>query len=222
MENAYVINLAVRPDRWEQMKRKWSKYFNLIRVDAIPTDPNDTRTKVVKSTEALGLTHMKLLKDAQSQGLKTILVLEDDAIPEDDWFDKWKEIKSFLDSNLNDWDVFNGGTHLLRDYYGIKKLNKSVLVDGRFACASHFMYLNLESIDKFLTWHNNPVDIDQFYCNNFKLYCSYPILAKQADGQSDIVDEVRKWDETYIFNELYFKKNLGDLYLEYKPIRSRF
>ena len=222
MENAYVINLATRPDRWEQMKRKWSKYFNLIRVDAIPTDPDDTRTKTAKATEALGWTHMKLLMDVKRQGLKTILILEDDAIPENNWFDKWTEIKSFLDSNLNDWDVFNGGAHFLRDYYAFKKLTRTLLIDGRFACASHFMYLNLNAFDKFWMWPNTPVDVDQFYCNNFKMYCSYPILAKQADGPSDIVEEVRQWDETYVMNELFFKRNLGDLYFEYKPIRSRF
>lgn len=222
MEDAYVINLASRPERWEQMKRKWSKYLNLIRVDAIPTDPEDDRPKVVKSSEALGWTHMKLLKEARGQGLKTILILEDDAVPEDDWFEKWTEIKSFLDSNLKQWDVFNGGAHFLRDYYGLEKLNKSLLVDGRFACASHFMYLNLDCFDKFWTWPNEKQNVDMFYCNNFRLYCSYPILAKQADGQSDIVDQIRKWDDTYIMNELYFKKNLGDLYIQYKPIKSRF
>ena len=222
MDTAYVINLASRPDRWEQMKRKWSSHFNLVRVDAIPTDPNDERTKVEKATEALGWTHMKLLQDAVRNGLKTILILEDDAVPEDKWFERWTEIKAYLDSHLDEWETFNGGAHFLRDYYGVKKLDKSLLIDGKYACAAHFMYLNLASFDKFWAWPNDPVDIDQFYCNRFKLYCAFPILSKQADGQSDIVEEVRVWDETYTMNEMYFKRNLQDLYLEYKHIRSRF
>jgi GR25 family glycosyltransferase involved in LPS biosynthesis len=222
MDTAYVINLASRPDRWEQMKRKWSSYFNLVRVDACPMEDNPDILKSVRAAAALGWTHMSLLKDAVAQGLQTILVLEDDAVPESGWFERWKEIKTYLDSHLDEWETFNGGIHFLRDYHGVKKLDKSLLIDGSVGCASHFMYLNLKSVDKFLDWTDEKQNVDMFYCNNFKLYCAFPILSKQADGPSDIMDEVRSWDETYLMNEQHFKYNLRDLYLEYKHIRSRF
>jgi hypothetical protein len=47
------------------------------------------------------------------------------------------------------------------------------------------------------------------------LYCSYPMLSKQADGKSDIVNSDRSWMLTYLQNELSFKHKLGDVYLHY-------
>jgi hypothetical protein len=214
MEDAYVINLAHRTDRWEAMKDKWSKYFNLIRYDGIMLQP-DGRPKMRIATEGLGWTHIKLLKEAKAQGLKTLLILEDDAVPEPNWYERWIEMKEYLDSHLDEWEVFNGGIHFLRHYFAVKELNQSLLIQGRVGCASHFIYLNLQAFDKFMKWEEEKQDIDIFYCNNHTLYCAYPILSKQADGKSDIVDIDRKWDETYIRNELDFRKNLGDLYFKF-------
>jgi hypothetical protein len=214
MEDAYVINLPHRTDRWETMQKNWSPYFNLIRYDGIMLPP-DERPHDRVASEGLGLTHKQLLQEAQLKGLKTILILEDDAIPEPNWYERWVEIKAYLDSHLDEWETFNGGVHFLRYYHDVKELDKSLLILGRVGCASHFMYLNLQHNDKFLKWEEEKQDIDIFYCNNFKLYSAYPILSKQADGKSDIVETDREWDQTYMCNELDFRENLGDLYFKF-------
>lgn len=216
--DAYVIHLEHRTDRWEQMVKNWSNYFNLIKVKGIVI--HDERPKVKTAPEGLGLTHMKLLQEAKANGLQTILILEDDAVPEPNWFERWVEIKEYLDTHLDEWEVFNGGVHFLRHYFAVKELNQSCLIDGRVGCASHFIYLNLNAIDKFLRWEDEKQDIDIFYCNH-KLYCSYPILSKQADGQSDIVEKERKWFLTYMQNEMDFKYHLDGLYLKYSPYKKR-
>jgi hypothetical protein len=216
MQDAYVINLPHRTDRWEAMVERWSPYFNLIKVSGIMLPP-DHREHSRHASEGLGLTHKKLLEEAQIKGLKTILILEDDAIPEPNWLNRWLEIKEYLDAHLDEWEVFNGGSHFLREYYGVKELQKSCLIKGQRCCASHFVYLNLQANHKFLKWEEQKYDIDLFYCDtNFKLYCSYPLLSKQADGKSDIVNSERSWLLTYLQNDLYFKQNLGDVYFKCK------
>lgn len=212
--DAYVINLKHRTDRWEEMQQKWSKYFNLIQVDGIIL-PADNKPHDRIASEGLGLTHMRLLKEAKAKGLKTILILEDDAIPEPNWFERWVEIKDYLDSHLNEWEIFNGAVHFLKHYFDVKQLNQSCLINGRLGCAAHFMYLNLDAFDKFMKWTDEKEDIDMFYCNHHKLYCSYPILSKQADGKSDIIETDRKWFLTYMQNEAEFRHRLGNLYLKY-------
>jgi len=218
MNDAYVFNLKHRTDRWDNMVKYWSKDLNLIKVEGIML-PHDNRPKVHRASEGLGWTHMKLLKEAKARGMKTILLLEDDAIPEPNWLERWVELKEYLDTHLDEWEVFNGAIHFLRHYDGVKELNKSCLIDGRIGCAAHFIYLNLDAFDKFMKWEETKQDIDMFYCNNHKLYCSYPILSKQADGPSDIVEESRWWMLTYMQIEAEFKYFLGDVYLKYQPLR---
>jgi GR25 family glycosyltransferase involved in LPS biosynthesis len=212
--DAYVINLKHRTDRWEQMVKNWSDKLNLIRVDGILMPPDDRR-HVLRAVEGLGLTHMQLLKEAKEKGLKTILILEDDAVPEENWFERWMEIKAYLDTHLDEWEVFNGGIHFLRDYFGIKELGKSCLIDGKVACASHFIYLNLDAYDKFMSWPEKKEEMDVFYCYHHKMYCSYPLLSKQADGKSDIINDDRLWFMTYLQNEANFKYRLDKLYFKY-------
>ena len=215
MDDCYVMHLKHRTDRWEQMLENWSPHFNLIPVSGVVL-PDDGRPKDRRASEGLGLSHMELLKDAKARGLETILIMEDDAVPEPKWFERWTEIKAYLDSHLDRWEVFNGGVHFLRDYLYIKELKKSCLIDGQIACASHFIYLNLRAFDKFMRWTEKKIDIDMFYCNNHTLYCSYPILAKQSDGVSDITQNNRAWEKTYLQNEFEFRHKLGGLYLKYQ------
>lgn len=159
---------------------------------------------------------MKLLREAVERGDKTILIMEDDAVPEPGWYERWSEIKKYLDEHLDDWDVFNGGAHQLKDCYNVVELNKSALLDSSRCCASHFMYLNLSALKRFLNWENHKMDIDMFYCcTGFQMFCSYPILAKQADGHSDIIEGKRDWDVTYMSNESHFRRHLGALYYKY-------
>lgn len=221
MDEALVINLDSRPDRWARMKEAWSPFLNLVRVSAEPALEDD-RPRHRRTSEALGWTHMSLIADAQRRGLKTILVLEDDAVPEPGFFHRWTELKQKLDSDLDSWEVFNGGAHFLRDYFGFQRMDHSVLIQGQIACAGHFLYLNLSATSRFLEWPKTKEDIDMFFCNRFKLSVAYPILAKQANGASDIIGETRDWTDTYIQNELAFKRNLGDLWYEFKSTRSRF
>jgi hypothetical protein len=220
--DAYVFNLPHRTERWELMVKNWSNHLNLIKVENMVMVEDDGRPKVKRASEGLGYTHMNLLKEAKAKGMKTILLLEDDAIPEPNWFERWVEIKEYLDTHLDEWDVFNGAVHFLRYFHGTKELEKSCLINGSVGCASHFIYLNLDAFDKFMKWEIEKADIDTFYCNRNKLYCSYPILSKQADGESDIVDEPRWWMLTYLRIEAEFKYFLGDLYLKYQQIKSKF
>jgi len=211
---AYVINLDSRPDRWRKMCELWSDELLLERVSGIVI-PDDDRPHGDCAADGLGQTHMKLLKDAVARGEKTILIMEDDAVPEPGWYKRWLEQKEWLDSHLDDWEVFNGGAHQLKRCSGIVELTYSALLDSHNCAASHFMYLNLKALDNFLKW-DNKIPIDTFYCYiGFKLYCSYPILAKQADDYSNIINEERKWENTYISNEAHFKRHLGDLYYKY-------
>lgn len=216
-QRAYVINLAHRTDRWNNMLQRWPE-LELIRYNGIML-PKDGRPHDRIASEGLGLTHMALLYEAHMRGEKTVMILEDDAVPVPGWYEKWLEQKEYLDTHLDEWDICNGGSFGLVECHNVVELNKSVLIRGSRACAGHFLYLNLSALDEFLKWPIEKIDIDMYYCNvftnRFKLYCSYPLMAIQDDGFSDIIKENRDWSLTLLMNELTMKRFLGDLYLQY-------
>jgi GR25 family glycosyltransferase involved in LPS biosynthesis len=214
-QTAYVINLDIRPDRWRKMCELWSPYLSLERVSGIML-PEDGRPHNHVAADGLGQTHMKLYREAIARGDKTILIMEDDAVPQPGWHKRWLEHKEWLDNNLDQWDVYNGGAHQLKKCYGVKEFTDSVILDSQLGSASHFMYLNLQAIDRLLNWENHKMDIDMWFCSTgFKLYCAYPILAKQANGHSNIINVIRDFDREYMVNEAHFRKHLGDLYYKY-------
>jgi GR25 family glycosyltransferase involved in LPS biosynthesis len=240
-QTAYVINLAHRTDRWNNMLQWWPE-FNLVKHHGIvlPKVPDrklnenlseEAKQKIYWSinvdrrANGLGMTHMQLFRDAMERGDKTILILEDDAVPKPGWFERWTEAKEYLDNHLDDWDVFNGGAYNLQTAYDVVKLNKILFIDGDRACASHFMYFNMKAFEKFLKWEICKTPVDMFYCNAyekvFKLYCAFPMLSIQDDGFSDIINENRDWAVTLQMNELNYKQHLGVLYDEFNHSLSQ-
>ena len=227
---AYVINLAHRTDRWDKMVAKWSPYFKLHRVEGLKiTDENLTHAQ--RATLGLSLTHKLLIEDAIKRGLKTILVLEDDAVPEPWFYARWEEMKTYLDTHLDEWEVFNGGIHNVQEMYNTIDLKNGCLIDGKHGGASHFIYLNLtRDTEKLTNWDTNwnepqiykcdNTEIDLYYNSQFKLFCAFPILSKQANDYSDITDKDRSWDNFYLLNEMNLRAKLGDRYLKYKWIKD--
>lgn len=212
---AYVMNLDYRTDRWRKMCELWSNELLLERVSGIVLPPDGREFRYVAS-DGLGQTHMKLYREAVARGDKTLLILEDDAVPEPGWHKRWLEHKEWLDNNLDKWDIYNGGAHQLKKCYGVQEFTDSVMLDSQRCSASHFIYINCEAIPRLLNWENHKMDIDVWFgSTGFKLYCSYPILAKQADGYSNIMSLTRNWDIEYMSNESHFRRHLGNLYYKY-------
>ena len=220
-DKAYVINLATRPDRWNKMLERWPE-LDLIRYDGIvlPKPENETNEQHIdRATYGLGYTHMRLFKEALLRGEKTVLIMEDDAIPQKYWLKRWNEQKAYLDAHLDDWEVFNGAAYGLLEVDDITKLPNSLILHAGRSGASHFCYYNLRAIDKFFEWEKDKEPVDMFYSNvyhrRFKYMCAFPILSIQDDGHSDIIEGNRDWAMVLQKNELQYKRLLGDLYNDY-------
>jgi len=227
---AYVINLKHRTDRWENMVKNWSPFFILNRVDGIKID-DDTLTHAQRATLGLSQTHKLLVEDAVKRGLHTILILEDDAVPETWFYTRWVEMKNYLDTHLDQWEVFNGGITGLQEVYNYVDLKSSCMLEGRHGGQSHFIYLNLSNGSEKLTnwdtnWNNDLIyktdktEIDLYYNSQFKLFCAFPLLSKQANDKSDIINVERTWDNLYLLSEMKLRTLIGDRYLKYKFIKD--
>lgn len=198
--DAYVMNLKHRTDRMEKMIERFPQ-FNLIRVDGIVLPDDGTP---YSKTTGLGMTHMKLIRECYEKGMKTVLILEDDCLPEEGWYERWIEIKDYLDNNLDKWEVFNGGIFNLYAMKYLYKIGTTKILTGSVGGASHFLYLNLNAFDKFMTWKDEEIDVGFYNTTKFNFICCFPFLAVQDDGYSDIVKLDRKWSETMMHNKLKY------------------
>jgi len=223
---AYVINMKHRTDRWEKMVEKWGPFFKLNRVDGLKIT-DETLTHAQRATLGLCLTHKQLIEDAVKRGLQTILILEDDAVPEPWFYKRWCEMKEYLDNHLCDWEVFNGAMTGTQEVYDYVDLNSGCLLDAKHGGQAHFIYLNLsKGTEKLTNWDSNwnteliyktdKTEIDLYYNSQFKLYCAFPLLAKQANDKSDIVNVERSWDNHYLLSEMNMRALIGTRYLKYK------
>lgn len=211
--DAYVINLIHRTDRWEQINKDFKDSpFNLIRYEGVMVDDPEISRKD-RGYIGVAKTHQKLIKESKEKGLKTILVLEDDCKPEPNYLLNWKIIKEYLDSHLDEWEVFNGGICGVEKVYKIIKFEEPIdpiyLVKEKGGCFCHWLYLNVDkAYDKLMDWDIKKMEIDLYYSNNFNHYTCFPLLAEQYSGFSDIGSREKDWSLNFIVAKLDMRRQI--------------
>ena len=201
--NAYVINLEKDADRLTGLKTKFeNSRIHLVRVPAIENKEN--------GHIGCGMSFVKTIQFAKDNNLNTILIFEDDNKPLEDFEERWIIIKEWLDSNLDKWDVYNGGARFI-DWLSYDHKSTSEWVDKTklaftinenehlftcpITCSTNWIYINSKAYDKVLKWkniyNNNDImpfmPIDQYLGNTyyFDILFSIPHLALQENGVSN-------------------------------------
>lgn len=176
MFDIYVINLAERTDKMENIYKKFGDKFNLIRIEAIKDEIG---------WKGCFLSHKKCIEIAKINNLKNIFVIEDDCEPYDDdlIYDKLCNIKKILDEN-NDWDIWIGGCNkplpIEKSY-----IDNECFIKLKRGRNTHMICYNNTSYDFFL---NNEMEepIDCVWYKKINAYTSYPFVAFQKPYVSDI------------------------------------
>jgi hypothetical protein len=192
--DALVMNLAHRTDRWNQIQEDFKNTsFRLQRYDGVMiTDESIPR----KDRGYLGLarTHIEIIKKAKEENKTTILILEDDCKPEPNFEKNWYLIKEYLDSHLDDWEVFNGGICGIESVSRVLVIDHMILIKEKGGCFCHWLYLNVDkAYDKLMKWEETKQEIDLYYSHNFDHYTCFPLLAEQYSGYSDIGERDKDW-----------------------------
>ncbi len=185
MIDIYVINLEKRKDRWEHIVKTFNiPDINLIRVQAVES---------VNKKGWIGCfeSHKKCIQIAKEQGLKNIMVIEDDCLPLDTDITIFKSrleiVKNYLDTH-DDWNIYLGGTATFGppDYDRIIKYENETFVEFTRAYMTHMIAYNSNCYDLYLDYQiTKPVD--EFWFGKIKAIVSVPFLATQLEGFSDIV-----------------------------------
>jgi hypothetical protein len=210
--DAYVINLKSSKDRWERIQKSFKDTGILLhRVE--PENPRKYRKTIKKRDigwQSLFLTFLKLVKMAKEKDLPEILILEDDCKPFPRFLELWPKVKAWLDSNLEKWDLYSGGSILIRDIADKKpKLIGSSgsikFFDPTVTCGTHFIYIHSGAYNSFIKLYEtrfkeNDLEETDIVANKLKFIISYPFIAYQENGKSTIHGKFRSM-------EYYVRKN---------------
>ena len=209
-ERLYYINLEKRTDRKDHMDRQLSKFgllpARVIAVDgkAIPWNQEFGITSQYWNNGALGycFSYQNALIDAIKHGYEQILIMDDDAVLSDNFFDVLaKAFKALPD----DWHLLYLAANHGKDNIPTEKISDS-LYKLKGSVGSHAIIINSKAFKNILNFASTPYGpLDIFlsiYQQIFPCYITYPGLAYQLSGHSDIInkdiDYVKDWGIDYI------------------------
>jgi hypothetical protein len=189
-DRVVVVNLARRPERLEKF---WSllgdwPFKKPERFEAIEGQSIPMPAKWTAGVGAWGcqLSHRAVLDRALADGLKNVLVLEDDAYPVVGFA---QQVQKFLRSVPNDWDCLMLGAQHLRPPIPITEGVVRCVASNRthaFAVRGKF----LKTIRD--VWALNQTDHCDIVLSSmmriFKAYAPDPLLIGQDGGESDVTN----------------------------------
>ena len=202
MDEAFVINLNTRKDRWKAMQESFQDSgIKLQRFSAIKKDPG---------AYGLVLTVMKAVRHAKKRGLPALLLLEDDCVLRAGWKERWLRIKEWLEEHPDEWDIYSGGAQAYGD--DAKEVGHTGSIRffrPKWSHGGHFIYIPARSYDLMLakykkcapTTYKNPVIGADIINGHLKRLISHPFVAYQDDGHSNIETKIVKRRDQYVKTE---------------------
>jgi hypothetical protein len=193
-DKCVLINLDRRQDRWEQSQAKLAAiqwpFKPLERVRAIDGSklqlPHWWPKHVGEGAFGCGRSHLRVLEDALQDGIKSILIVEDDFyLPRPETFTN--DIERFITDVPDDWDgLLIGGQHM--------GAHGGVVVPGVVRCRdtqrTHCYAVRGRALGElYAIWTNYPDHIDHAFRQwmpTRNVYSPDPILVGQDEGKSDI------------------------------------
>jgi glycosyl transferase family 25 len=187
------INLDRRPQRWQQMERKFARHgiHSVRRFPAIDGDAIELPESWPHTPGAYGClrSHVEVVRTARALGLSSVLIFEDDVAFDDELP---KRFATAIADLPRDWDMlFFGALHKEEPIRISANLARITQANSTFACAlrstvfDSFIELNSSTQE---VLDNNSLTLQQ----RFNCYCFMPHLAwvetDISDAQQRLVD----------------------------------
>lgn len=197
----FIINLDERKDRWNKILLELNKInlhnfnrFSAIKINNINyknynlINPNKAWKKnnfeYIKSASGCKLSHLEILKKYKDCDKDYIMIIEDDAIFENNTL-IYLNMALFLLKNI-EWNILFLSTNLNK-YEDAEKIAPNLLKinNGLTTTAQIFNIKNISYIINII--ENSDIEIDNTY-NEFieNKYCVYPMCVYQDKSYSDI------------------------------------
>lgn len=194
---ALVINLRSRRDRWKKIEERFQdSSIRLKRLDALE-----------HPVPSYGLfrSFIKAIEYARERGLPDILILEDDCLPVDGWEDKWAIIKVWLHKNPEKWEIYSGGSGVVKNPVEIGREGDTVFYNPELSTAAHWIYLEKRTYAKAIKYFKSvcsdaktsPELGFDIQMHKLKTVISCPYVAYQDSGYSNLQRKNRRLDDLF-------------------------
>lgn len=201
-DGIFCINLKERTDRWEQAQKEFDKLNIKDSVTHFPALKLDNG--------ALGCreSHLSIIRKAKDNGLKNVLIFEDDVLVIDD---NIKHLNTTI-TDLKDveWDLFYLGA-TVDPNIGRLEPYTSNLVKTNFAYTTHAYAVNHSVYDLILKEAPLHPTIDVFYSTYIvprkKSFIINPMLCIQQEGYSNIESHHADYEWMINFFNKVLQKN---------------
>ncbi len=220
-DSVYYINMDKRTDRREHMDKQLAKFnicaTRIAGVDGseLPWHPNLGSQSTYWNHGALGycLSYRNVILDAIKNNYQHILIMDDDAVLTDNFLEI---LEKAYNSLPKDWHILYLAANHSKE--SMPTANDRVtehlyrLKGG--SVGSHALILNRPSFDTILNFASRPYGPMDLYLSVYQKVCpcyiTYPGLATQLPGRSDIlnkdIDYSKEWGLDYI-NHISYLKN---------------
>ena len=196
----FVINLPERTDRLLEVAEelyKWQIPYELVNA-----------VKHEKGAEGLRITVEKIFREAIAKNWESVLIFEDDAVFVDSCGNPNDTMNEVVKQLPKNWDILYLGAQCTT---GFKLRTSPNLLLVENAYATHAWAISLHGMKEILAAGlEAPIDncIVAKIQSHGTTYITYPLLATQRPGISDIGNTYINW-QPFIENRYYQK--LGDL-----------
>jgi hypothetical protein len=210
-DRVHVISLARRPDRLERFYRELPADWPFMRPEPFAAIdgqavPAPTWWRQGKGAWGCYRSHLALIERALNDGIESVLLLEDDALPVADFRAR---ASSFLAALPADWQmVYLGGQLIRLDQGRPQPVNELVLrpnnvhrthayaIRGRAALEAIYTHLHA-----WQTWQNRH-HVDHHFgvlheSGRLNVYCPREWLIGQAAGTTDVKADGRHFSERF-------------------------
>lgn len=180
----YCINLYERPNRWKQVQKEAKKLkLPIKRFSAFKRDWGH---------EGCKLSHLTLLDAIKHEGI--FMVIEDDmriCIK-----DPIQTLEKAIQQLPSDWDMLYLGATLTKP---IKRYSHNLFeLKGGLTCHA-IIYNNQNEVADYILKNHDRNRIDPFYSDNvqenFNCFITYPMIATQRAGKSDLLNKYTSYKE---------------------------
>lgn len=189
----YCINLASRPDRWKSVSAEFSRVgvLGVKRFEAVPCVPHGSGFVGCRESH-LGV--LSLCKD-----VKRFTVFEDDVcFMRSDFLG---QVSKAISEAPLDWDMLYLGANPL---VPMARYSESLFRLKKGYCTHAMVFNNHRVVDFILSNRSSIRKIDVFYADvvqeKFNVFITYPLLATQADGRSDVTRMKNNYHDLIINN----------------------
>lgn len=194
---AIVINLHSRRDRWKKIQTHFEgSSIELRRLNALEHPVG---------SYGLFRSFIKALEYARDHRLPEILILEDDCVPVANWENKWAIIQEWLKKNPDKWEIYSGGSGVIKNPIEIGKIGSTVFYDPELSTAAHWIYMEARTYTKAIKYFRSVCSFSKsapelgidIQMHSLKTVISYPFVAYQDSGFSNLQAKHRALEEIF-------------------------